>query len=425
MEQKKNEKSYEFLKETIKEKPIDKKKIMKHILRILASGGLFGLAASAVLLLATPEIRKNIEGKQEESQIQFPSDTENSEENTKNNIPEEQSSEAGSQPAAEEELTPEKYQKLFADVFATAQEAKKSMVRVRGSKNDEEWFQTPYESEISGLLVAESGQELFVLTEYRIVENVDRIQVVFYDGTVTDARFLKGDTNTGFAILKVPKAGISAEKKEVITIAPLGESYAVEQGKPVLAIGSPMGYSDSVGYGIITSTCNTISKTDAEYSLLTTDIAGSSLGSGVLLNLEGEVIGLIAQSFAREDTQNLVTGLGVSEVKEMIQILSDETKDIVYLGITGKSITKDISEKKGIPIGVFVEQVEVDSPAMQVGIQNGDVIIELNGEKIETVKGYQHQLKFCKAGQTIKVKAMRQGTEGYVEVDFDVTLQAR
>lgn len=46
-----------------------------------------------------------------------------------------------------------------------------------------------------------------------------------------------------------------------------------------------------------------------------------------------------------------------------------------------KSITKDISEKKGIPIGVFVEQVEVDSPAMQVGIQNGDVIIELNGEK--------------------------------------------
>ena len=95
------------------------------------------------------------------------------------------------------------------------------------------------------------------------------------------------------------------------------------------------------------------------------------------------------------------------------------------MGITGKSITTDISEKKGIPVGVFVEQVEVNSPAMQVGIQNGDVIIELNGEKIETVKGYQQQLKSCKSGETIKVKAMRQGTEGYVEVDFEVTLQAR
>ena len=424
MEQKKNENSYEFLKETIKEKPVDKKKLVKHILRILLSGALFGLAATAVFALAAPEITENIEKKQEQSQIQFPSDTKNSEENKKNSTAEDNSSEAGSQPAAEE-LTPETYQKLFADVFATAQEAEKAMVRVRGSKNDEEWFQTPYENEISGLLVAESGQELLALTEYRIVENVDRIQVVFYDGTIADARFLKGDTNTGFVILKIPKSGISAKTQESIAIAPLGESYTVDQGEPVLAIGSPMGYSDSVGYGIVTSTCNTVAKTDAEYSLLTTDIAGSSLGSGVLLNLEGEVIGLIAQSFAREDTQNLVTGLGVSEVKEMIQILSDETKDIVYLGITGKSITQDISVKKGIPIGVFVEQVEVDSPAMQVGIQNGDVIIELNGEKIETVKGYQQQLKSCKAGETIKVKAMRQGTEGYVEVDFDVTLQAR
>lgn len=424
MEQKKNENSYEFLKETIKEKPVDKKKLVKHILRILLSGALFGLAATAVFALAAPEITENIEKKQAQSQIQFPSDTKSSEENKKNSTAEDNSSEAGSQPAAEE-LTPETYQKLFADVFATAQEAEKAMVRVRGSKNDEEWFQTPYENEISGLLVAESGQELFALTEYRIVENVDRIQVVFYDGTIADARFLKGDTNTGFVILKIPKSGISAKTQESIAIAPLGESYTVDQGEPVLAIGSPMGYSDSVGYGIVTSTCNTVAKTDAEYSLLTTDIAGSSLGSGVLLNLEGEVIGLIAQSFAREDTQNLVTGLGVSEVKEMIQILSDETKDIVYLGITGKSITQDISVKKGIPIGVFVEQVEVDSPAMQVGIQNGDVIIELNGEKIETVKGYQQQLKSCKAGETIKVKAMRQGTEGYVEVDFDVTLQAR
>lgn len=424
MEQKKNENSYEFLKETIKQKPLDKKKAVKHILRILISGGLFGLAAAAVFSLAAPEIIKNIEKQQEQAQIQFPSDTKNSEENTKNSTEEDDSSEAGSQPAAEE-LTPETYQKLFADVFATAQEAEKAMVRVRGSKNDEEWFQTPYESEISGLLVAESGQELFALTEYRIVENVDRIQVVFYDGTITDARFLKGDTNTGFVILKIPKSGISTKTQESIAIAPLGESCTINQGEPVLAIGSPMGYSDSVGYGIVTSTCNTVSKTDAEYRLLTTDIAGSSQGSGILLNLEGEVVGLIAQPFAREDTQNLITGLGATEVKEMIQVLSDETKDIVYLGITGKSITQDISVKKGIPIGVFVEQVEVDSPAMQVGIQNGDVIIELNGEKIETVKGYQQQLKSCKAGETIKVKAMRQGTEGYVEVNFDVTLQAR
>ena len=79
-------------------------------------------------------------------------------------------------------------------------------------------------------------------------------------GTVTDARFLKGDINTGFVILKIPKAGISAETKEVIDIAPLGESYAVEQGNLFLQLEVLWGIGDSVGYGIITSTCNTISK---------------------------------------------------------------------------------------------------------------------------------------------------------------------
>lgn len=94
------------------------------------------------------------------------------------------------------------------------------------------------------------------------------------------------------------------------------------------------------------------------------------------------------------------------------------------MGVTGETITPQISEKKGIPKGVFVESVEVDSPAMQAGIQNADVITEVNGEKIESMKEYQQQLKACNSGDTIKVKAMRQATEGYVEVTFDVTLGA-
>ena len=174
----------------------------------------------------------------------------------------------------------------------------------------------------------------------------------------------------------------------------------------------------------VTATSNTVSKIDAEYGLITTDITGSSQGSGVIVNLDGEIIGIIAQSFANEDTQNLITGLSISDSRELIQTLSGN-QDIIYMGITGENITSEISEKKGIPVGVFVEKVEVDSPAMQVGIQNGDVITEVNGEKVETVKGYQQQLKACKNGDTIKVKAMRQGTEGYVEVSFEVTLKAK
>lgn len=431
-QEKKEENSYEFLKETIKAKPWNRKKLAKQVGKLLASGAVFGLAAAVVFSVAAPAMTGKILEKKDVSKVTFPQEEDQEEEEKKEGeadaqneeLPESQGGGDASAPVAQD-MTPEEYKKLYGDIFATADEAEKAMVTVIGNKNDEDWFQTPYEEQISGILVAESGQNYFVLTEYRIVENVDRIQVVFYDGTVTDARFQKADQNTGLAVLKIDKSGLDSSLKEKIAVAPLGESYNLKLGEPVLAIGSPMGYSDSVGYGIVTSTSDTVSRVDAQYGLLTTDITGSSQGSGVILNLEGEIVGIIAQSFGGEENGNLITGLPISQIKDLIQTLSDENKEMVYLGITGEDITAEISEKKGIPVGIFVEKVEVDSPAMQVGIQNGDVIIELNGEKVETVKGYQQQLKSCKSGETVKVKAMRQGTEGYVEVSFNVTLKTR
>ena len=418
------ESSYEFIRETIKAKPIDRRKLAKQAGRLAGSGAIFGLTAALVFGAVAPGLLESAKERKSAQEVQFQDGSaENQEEDT------EAQEEEQDEPVQEEttiiqEMTPEDYQSLYSDIFSTAREAEKAIVTVNGSQNNQDWFQTPYESSISGLIVAESGQEYYILTEYRIVENVDRIQVTFCDGTITNARFQKTDSNTGVTILKVTKDEVPIETQQAVAIAPLGESYNVRQGEPVLAIGSPMGYSDSVGYGIVPSTSNTVSKTDAEYGLLTTDITGRIQGSGVIVNLDGEIIGIIAQSFASEDTQNLITGLSISDSKELIQILSDN-QDIIYMGVTGANITSEISEKKGIPIGVFVEEVEVDSPAMQVGIQNGDVITEIDGETVGTVKGYQQQLKACKAGETIEVKAMRQGTEGYVEVSFDVTLKAR
>lgn len=415
--------SYEFMKETIKAKPLDKKKLARQIGKLAGSGAVFGLAAALVFGALAPGLLQRAIERKNDQEVQFQNGTEETEEEQEE-TQEDQEDTQQEQTTIIQEMTPEDYQTLYSDIFSTAQEAEKSVVTVNSRQNDQDWFQTPYESQISGLLVAESGQEYYILTEYRIVENVDRIEVTFCDGTTIDARFQKADSNTGFAIVKVEKSQVPAETQQAVAIAPLGESYNVKQGEPVLAIGSPMGYSDSVGYGIVTSTSNAVSRVDAQYGLITTDITGSSKGSGVIVNLDGEIIGIITQSFANEDTQNLITGLSVSDSRELIRTLSGN-QDIIYMGVTGTNITAEISEKKGIPKGVFVEEVEVDSPAMQVGIQNGDVIIEINGETVETVKGYQQQLKACKAGETINVKAMRQGTEGYVEVSFEVTLKAK
>lgn len=425
------EDGYEFLKETIKEKPMDRKKLARGAFFMGMGGLIFGLTAALAFAWAQPKITKSLEQKQK-VEVKIPEDEEpgDAEEETVSqdsdaagDIRDSDQTPAEQAAAVPKEITLEDYKKLYTDLIKEAEEPKKAMVTVIGSKKDEDWFQTPYENQISGLIVADTGQEMFILTEYRIVANVDRVQVVFCDGSIVDARFQKADKNTGFAILKIPVSDIAAETREKIVTASLGNSYGISQGEPVIAIGSPMGYSDSVAYGVVTSVTNSVSKVDAEYGILTTDIVGSGDGSGILVNLEGEVIGVIAQSFAKEENRNIITGLSISQIKEMIGTLSNN-EDIIYMGITGETITSEISEKKGIPKGVFVESVEEDSPAMQAGIWNADVVTEVNGEKVETVKGYQQQLKSCKAGSSIKIKAMRQGAEGYVEINFDVTLGA-
>ena len=187
---------YEFLKETIKQKPMDKRKLARQAARLAGSGAVFGLAAALVFALVAPGIERRVEDYYQDQSIRYPDpDGEETEaepvEEEQQAQEEEEAEETPQTTTVIQELTLEDFEQLYAEMFQAAGEAKKALVTVIGSQNDKDWFQTPYESQISGLIVAESGQELYILTEYRIVENVDRIQVVFCNGTMTDARFQK------------------------------------------------------------------------------------------------------------------------------------------------------------------------------------------------------------------------------------------
>lgn len=111
-------------------------------------------------------------------------------------------------------LSIDNYSEMYKEVLKKADKIKEAMVTVIGVKSDEDWFQTPYESQMSGVIVADNGQELYVLTQYGIVKNVDRIQVQFCDDTVVDARFLKSDTSTGLTILKISDSEIESDTKK-------------------------------------------------------------------------------------------------------------------------------------------------------------------------------------------------------------------
>ena len=158
---------------------------------------------------------------------------------------------------------------------------------------------------------------------------------------------------------------------------------------------------------------------DSEYSILTTDMEGSSSTSGILVNMKGEIIGLIPQNIGDEGTT--ITAYAISGIKALIQRLSNN-ETTAYLGIKGREVTESLSHTTGIPVGLLVTEVTQDSPAMLAGFKEYDVITDISGKKIRTVQDLENVLLKLKADNVITVTAMRQGAEGYAQVTFSVTL---
>lgn len=414
---------HSFIKEVIKEKPLNKKAVLIKLVCLLGAAVLFGAAAAYTFAHVLPSAQESVEAKKEPSKIDIPADEveviEKEEENLQLN------SETITPEVVEvpQELGLEDYKKFYSDMKAVSADAKRATVNVIGITNEMDYLNNEYEKtgQLSGFIVGNNGKELLILTEYRVVDQVERIQVTFCNKTIVDAHFQKQDRNTGLAIIKVPLETIDEETKEAVLEAPLGNSYGILQGEPVIALGSPMGYGDSIAFGVVTSVTNEVSTLDTEYSLLTTDILGSKEGSGILVNLEGKIVGVILQNYSTEN--NTVTALSVSQIKQLIETLSNNGQ-LPYMGIKGQNVTTDSAQKLGIPQGIYVDEVEPDSPAMQAGIRNSDIVTQIGKKKISTFAEYRKELEKCEIDQPVEITIMRKGVEGYSEITIDVIVRA-
>ena len=158
--------------------------------------------------------------------------------------------------------------------------------------------------------------------------------------------------------------------------------------------------------------------------MLATDIPSAGHSSSVLCNLNGEIIGLIDSEIWTENQGNTANAYGISDLKPIMESLLNG-QPVPYAGIYGVTVSSDISESKQIPSGMYVTQVQADSPAMAAGIQSGDVIQSVDGEKITSMVQYEKVLRNCKAGETIRLQGKRLGAGGYVEISFQLTLDSR
>lgn len=417
------EKKYEFIKEKRKEIPVNKRKIVLQTGHVCVLALLFGVIASFVIAFLQPKIEGVLYPKKEPI-VSIPEDEPTEKETTSTQTTE--STEVTEVPEGPIDMvvwqpTLEDYQMLQNQLYAIGQQANRFVVTVTGVQNNTDWFHNDYENrdQGSGIIIANNSQELLILTEKKIIVSAQELYVTFIDDVTVPATMKQYDGNTGIAILSVALSDIEEATMRQISIATLGNSLITPQGTLAIAVGSPMGVNFSILTGNITSTTNTISTVDANYNIFTTDIVASENGSGALINVKGEVIGLVMQDYSRQGDENTLTAVSISDLKTLIEKLSNG-KEVAYLGLGISTVTSEIEKAYEIPRGVYIKEVKMDSPAMAAGLQSGDVIVEMDGNTVYDESVYEQRMAQVKPGDNVRIIIKRQSADGYVSIRCDV-----
>ena len=287
------------------------------------------------------------------------------------------------------------------------------------------WSQQTGEQEAgsgSGVIYKVEKGKAFIVTNYHVIENAERLEVTLAEGVKREAELLGGDMWTDLAVIAVDADGID-------TVATFGDSDALKQGEPVLAIGNPLGldFYGSVTQGVVSGMDRTMpidfnkdGVADWEQEVLQTDAAINPGNSGgALVNIEGDVIGINSMKIAVAKVEGLGFAIPINAAIPIIEEL--EQRGEVQRPVLGVSLTdltsvpafyqqQTLQIPKEITTGVVITNIEPGSAAATAGAEQYDVIVEMDGEKIESASDLRkHLYNKKKIGDDLTIKVYRQG----------------
>lgn len=315
------------------------------------------------------------------------------------------------------------------DTFAaTASVAMQSVVHITTSTGaDQDLFGT-LENVGSGIIVSKDGH---ILTNNHVIENARELRVRFSDGKEYAARVVGTDPESDLALLQ-----FQPERGQTLVPAALGDSDAARVGDWVLAIGSPFGYNHTVTVGIVSAKHRRAQLNLPYQDFIQTDAAINPGNSGgALVNLKGEVVG-INTAMVSESRGNEGVGLAISVNLAkwvMERLLRDGRVRRGFLGIVphdfdrelvmmlrgdGYGSLEEILKDRGLaePQGVYVVEVQPESPAARAGLRPHDVILEFDGRAIAGQSDMFFRVAEAKPGSTVSMKVLRDQAVREVQV---------
>ncbi len=273
----------------------------------------------------------------------------------------------------------------------------------------------------SGFVISEDG---YIMTNNHVVGDADKVTVQLLDGREYEAEIVGTDPPTDVALIKI-------DADEKMPFLPLGNSNQLEVGDWVLAFGNPFGLSHTLTAGIVSAKGRSgIGLTDYENFIQTDAAINPGNSGGPLVNLDGEVVGMNTAIFSRSGGyMGIGFAIPINMAKNIHQQLVQHggvTRG--RLGVLIQDLTKDLAESFGIDQreGILIAQVMEDSPAEKAGFEQGDVILKLNGEKVDKVAKFRNQIAMTRPGTKVEFLVLRDNKKkkikasiGTMETDDD------
>ncbi len=252
----------------------------------------------------------------------------------------------------------------------------------------------------TGFIIAEDG---FIVTNNHVVEDVDRIDVIFSDGTQARAEIVGRDPTTDIALIRArDRVGLQA--------LVLGDSDEVWPGDWVVAIGNPFGLEHTVTAGIVSATGRDIGHGPYDDFIQTDAAINPGNSGGPLLNLAGEVIGINTAIVGGAATIGFAVPINMA--KEILpQLRAAGRVRRGWLGVSVQAVTPALAEAMGLAAreGALVAHVEPGGPAEDAGIERGDVIVRFGETEIGRIRDLPRAVSHTPVGEKVEVKVVREG----------------
>lgn len=263
------------------------------------------------------------------------------------------------------------------------------------------------EAEGSGVIYSEDG---YIITNYHVIEQaVDSsnsvVKVTLANKEEYEAKIVGADETTDLALLKIEAQGLTPAK--------FADSDEISVGEYAIAIGNPLGkeFAGSVTVGYISAVNRTITADGRTYNVIQTDAAINPGNSGgALVNSKGEVIGINTVKISDESVEGLGFAIPSNYTLKIVEELKENGKIVrPYIGIYGIDLDNTLASRNNLVEGVYIYRVSANSPAQELGLQRGDVIVEFDGQKVLTKNEINNIKNEKNIGDKVKIKVYRNG----------------